>query len=108
MKLTALLTAAILFLMPGCSAHYYRTRNNSVSFYLTAPAAHRVYFASSLDEFTLHAATRSSDQTWQIEVPDGREFKYFYVVDGNVYVPDCRLKETDDFGSQNCLFVPGS
>lgn len=107
MKRTAVFTAAILFLMPGCSAHYYRTQDNRVSLYLRAPDAKRVYFASSLDEFALHAATRAPDQTWQIEIPNGREFRYFYVVDGNVYVPDCRLRETDDFGSQNCLFVPG-
>ena len=107
MNRTALLTVIILLLVPGCSSHYYLTRDKTVGLYLRAPDAEHVYFASSLDEFTLHPATRTPDRTWQIEIPNGREFKYFYVVDGKVYVPDCRLKETDDFGSQNCIFVPG-
>jgi len=107
MKRTALLTAVILLLMPGCSAHYHRTRDNTVSLYLRVPHAKRVYFASSLDQFALHRPTKASDQTWQIDLPNSREFKYFYVVDGNIYLPDCKLRETDDFGSQNCLFVPG-
>ena len=31
----------------------------------------------------------------------------FYIVDGAVYLPQCRLKEQDDFGSANCLYIPG-
>jgi hypothetical protein len=44
---------------------------------------------------------------WINRVPSGREFRYFYSVDGKILVPECALTEKDDFGSENCLYSPG-
>jgi hypothetical protein len=39
-------------------------------------------------------------------VPKDVEFRYFYIVDGVVYVPLCTSEEYDDFGSEICIYVP--
>jgi hypothetical protein len=74
---------------------------------LRLPKAQTVGFASSLDGFQVHPARKVGAQTWEVQQPANRSFKYFFVVDGKAYTPDCRLKEADDFGAQNCLFDRG-
>lgn len=76
-----------------------------VQFYLKIPDAKIVYFASSLDDFKLRQMQKIDKHTWAVVVPAGFEFKYFYVVDGDVYLPGCKLKAKDDFGSENCIFA---
>ena len=78
-----------------------------VSIYLKKDDAEVVYFSYSLDGYELHEADKIDDDTWEVRVPCSEEFKYFYIVDGDVYVPACRITEKDDFGSENCIFVPG-
>ena len=92
--------------LSGCaSSHYVETRPDTVVFFLQMPEAGRVQFASSADRYALHDTIRDSSGTWRISVPAGTALKYFYLVDGSVYVPECRFKETDDFGSENCLYL---
>jgi hypothetical protein len=65
-----------------------------------------VAFASSLDAFNPHLASRVDGWRWVISVAADTEFRYFYIVDGAVYVPECRFYENDDFGSRNCVYMP--
>jgi hypothetical protein len=107
MKKYVLLVIAILFLHTGCaSRHYYTVEEDAVHIYLTRPDARAVYFASSLDTFEPVKAKKNGDGTWEVTVPKDVEFRYFYIVDGVVYVPLCTFKEYDDFGSENCIYVP--
>jgi hypothetical protein len=71
------------------------------------PRAQTVAFAYSLDGFQIQPAHKVEKQTWEVQKPATRPFKYFFLVDGSAYLPDCRWKEIDDFGSHNCLFLPG-
>lgn len=87
-------------------SHYFRKNNDTLSIFLRVPDARQVYFLSSLDAYRPREAMRVDEGTWQISVPVQIEFKYFYKVDGKVYLPPCRLKEEDDFGSQNCIYIP--
>ena len=96
-----------LLIFTGCAGHYYRKNNGSLSIFLKMPDAQQVYFLSSLDGYRPRKAIRVDDRTWQISTPAQMEFTYFYKVDGKVYLPNCRLKEQDDFGSQNCIYIPG-
>ena len=106
MKKAAL--AILLLVFAGCGAgHYYKVEEGTVSIFLNGSEANLVYFASSLDGYKLHEADRVDDGTWKVQVPSYNEFKYFYIVDGVVYVPACRMTEKDDFGSENCIYVPG-
>lgn len=90
----------------GCSAHYYRIKGDTLHLYLKEPKAQKVTFASSVDGFELHDAVKINSTTWIVKMPAGKEFKYFYLIDGSVVAPFCQDREKDDFGSENCVFIP--
>jgi len=103
------LILAAFFLMVGligCESHFYRVKENSLYFYLKNSEAHTVSFAYSKDGYQLHHAKKIDSKTWMVAVPEGLEFTYFYVVDGVSFLPPCRFREKDDFGSENCIFIP--
>jgi len=103
----AVAVIALGLMLAGCAHHYYRLDDGSVRIFLKAPDATSVYFASSLDGFALHPAHKNDSGTWMISVNSDTQFSYFYVIDGQPYVPGCACKEQDDFGGENCVFVPG-
>ena len=96
----------LVFALAGCAHHYYRLDDDSLLIFLKAPDATSVYFATSLDNFTLHPAQKTGSGTWVISVAADTQFSYFYVIDGRPYVPECTYKEHDDFGGENCVFIP--
>ena len=97
---------AVSLLCAGCATHYNRIEADRVNLYLRMPEAKMVYFSTSLDEFGLYRTEKTESGIWQVAVPATREFTYFYKVDGSIYLPDCELKEKDDFGGENCIFIP--
>jgi hypothetical protein len=101
-----LLIAGILFFCTGCASHYFRLKGNTLHMYLKGPDAEVVYFSSSLDGYEPHRARRVAAKTWEMTLPTHEEFTYYYIVDGAVYLPPCRLKEYDDFGGENCVYTP--
>jgi hypothetical protein len=106
MRRCLIFALAALMLISGCARGFYQVADDRVTFYLDLPAAQQVYFAYSLDEFRLHRAKKTQAGTWVVAVPAGIEFRYFFIVDGAVHLPDCKISETDDFGSENCIFEP--
>lgn len=101
-------TLPILYLIPmiiGCSSHYYKQQGDEVSLYLKRPEANKVDFRSSLDGFESHPV-RNVDNKWVVIVPSNNSFKYYYVVDGQFFLPPCQYIERDDFGGRNCIFDP--
>jgi hypothetical protein len=80
---------------------------DAVHFYLKAPGAKVVEFASSLDGYEPRPARKGEDGTWETAVRLHGEFRYFFVVDGKALTPPCPLREKDDYGFENCVFVPG-
>ena len=100
----SVLTACLFILCSGCADHYYKTQEDGVVIYLKSPPeAQQVFFLSSLDGYERHEAKRMDKKTWEILVRADSEFKYFYIVDGEPFLPACPLKEKDDFGSENCI-----
>ena len=93
-------------LVSGCASHRYRIGAGGVHFFLRRNSAQRVDLCSSLDAFRPHAASRTTGGLWEVVLPSGRSFSYFYLVDGDAFVPDCKLMEDDGFGAKNCLFDP--
>jgi len=103
----SILMVLLLAALSGCgSSHYIERKTDSLVFSLELPKATRVQFSSSIDNFVLHDTVKNSSGLWQTTVPFSSELKYFYIVDGSVYLPECKLKETDDFGAENCLYQP--
>ncbi len=103
-----LVLAALMFFvgLGGCTTHYYRITGPKIYLYLNKPGAKSVYFASSLDGYELHRAKQKDHGMWEVTLSLGNEFRYFYMADGALVLPPCRYKEKDDFGSENCIFVP--
>jgi hypothetical protein len=98
---------AVTLCLAGCAAtHYHERQSDYVTFYLKAPGAEKVEFVSSLDAYNTHRASLLKGSRWAVTVAPSSEFRYFYIVDGTVYLPECDLYEKDDFGSRNCVFVP--
>ena len=101
-----LVTVGVIFLT-GCGpGHFVRSETQYVHFFLKDCHAREVYFASSADGFCLHKAENIGRKTWKVTVPKEGDIRYFYIVDGKIYVPPCDYREKDDFGSYNCVYVP--
>jgi hypothetical protein len=101
------LSGILLLFLAGCSPrHFIEVQATGVTLALDIRRAEEVFFASSLDEFRLQPITKNRQGVWVTNTRGDREFQYFYIVDGNVYVPDCRIKEKDDFGASNCIYQP--
>jgi len=107
MKKYFLISILAFSVFTGCAHHYYRVKGGAVELYLKRPDAIAVAFASSLDGYQLHRAEKRDSSTWKVTVPAYREFTYFYIVDGALFLPSCKFKEKDDFGAINCIYIPG-
>ena len=107
MKILILHLTVVALCLAGCAAtHYHERQSDRVTSYLKAPGARGVVFASSLDAYSPHLASNVGGSRWVVSVAAGSEFRYFYIVDGGVHVPECKFYEKDDFGSRNCVYVP--
>ncbi|WP_300464348.1 hypothetical protein [Desulfobacula sp.] len=100
-----LLMVGLMILMTGCVSHYNQLQGDILVLYLKKPAAKQVAFACSLDGFEFHEAQQVAGQ-WVVSLPSSAQFRYYYVVNGEPFLPPCRMKERDDFGSENCIFEP--
>lgn len=94
-----------LSVLTACGSHHYRVDGDHMTLILTKPEAKTVVFFCSVDGFVAHPATHLSGR-WEVSVPAGEAFSYFYWVDDKLFIPDCPAKETDDFGSENCIYDP--
>ena len=107
MKLIILLSIFWMIGLSGCASHYYRIEADMLHIYLKSPEAKKIYFSCSLDRFEPRPAKKIDSETWKISMPADREFTYFYITDEEIFLPECRFTESDDFGSRNCIFIPG-
>lgn len=90
----------------GCATHYVKPQKDRVHLYLKRPTAQHVFLACSTDGFARRPARRIKTDLWEVVVDTKEEFKYFYIIDGSVYVPACRFRELDDWGGINCIYIP--
>ena len=93
------------FLTFACAMHNHRIEGNDLVFTLKIPEAKHVVLYCSHDGFKPRMAENNSG-SWEVRMPASEGFRYFYRVDDALYIPDCSMKEIDDFGSENCIFDP--
>lgn len=98
------LTMLSALLAVGCASHTIRHGDGQAEFYLRCPQAREVALVTSLDGFVPHQARRNALGQWVVAVNTSRDFSYFYLVDGKVLTPDCRMVEQDEFGGINCVY----
>ncbi len=96
----------LLLITAGCATRHYEVKNEKLHIYLKSPKAEKVYMLSSIDEYKPRQAVDTGSGLWEIVLSPYIEFKYFYLVDGEVVIPACEMKEMDDFGSENCIYSP--
>ena len=101
----SLLSLSILF-SAGCVVHEYKVIGQDLHIYLKDKKAEKVYVLCSLDAYKPRQATETGDGTWETVLPSNEEFRYFYLVDNEILIPACDMKEEDDFGSENCVYNP--
>jgi hypothetical protein len=106
MKGSLMIILATVWVAGGCSAHTQRIGSGKVELSLKMPGAHSVILVMTNDTLHKVPAGRSFWGVWKTTLKGEHDFSYFYLVDSKVYLPDCVLKEKDDFGADNCLFSP--
>ena len=106
MKIILSFLSIFILLSAGCAVHEYKVIDQELHIYLKDKEAEKVYVLCSLDEYTPRRATGDGSGTWEAVLPSDMEFKYFYLVDNEVFIPACEMKEKDDFGSENCVYIP--
>jgi hypothetical protein len=89
----------------GNSQHSVQVHGESLTFYYNNAQAKQVFFASATDYFSYHPAIKGVGDSWKVTIPLSKEFSYFYIVDGEITIPDCSNTVLDDFGTKNCLYV---
>lgn len=108
MRYGLVILSAILLITSACTQkHYAVATDDSVSLYYFDDKAREIIFASSADNFHHHKAVTVEEGLWRVTVPSGHDFKYFYIVDGVITLPECTYTEFDDFGTKNCVYVHG-
>jgi hypothetical protein len=102
-----IIISAALVILSGCvNNYYYQIKDDQLHIFFHEPKANKVFFLSSLDQFELHETIKNEKGLWEISVPAGKTFEYFFIVDGTCSIPACDQKEKDDFGSENCIYMP--
>ncbi|MFW2365419.1 MAG: hypothetical protein ACN4GW_03335 [Desulforhopalus sp.] len=98
--------AVLCLLLGGCAQHFYEVEGDNVTLYLRAPGINNPLFACSMDSYATHSPQYHSGK-WVVTLPGSKPFRYFYLVDNKLFLPECAMKENDDFGSQSCIYEPG-
>lgn len=96
----------LLLLTAGCAKqHLIQANGDTLVFQYHDDKAEEIILATSQDNFTYHQARREEKNLWIVRLPLANEFSYFYIVDGQVQLPDCPYTVLDDFGGKNCFYA---
>ena len=104
-----LIAGMVAAMLSGCSTVSYSVKryDHTIAFYARIPNAKTVYFVSNLTNFKKVKAKKESGNLWKATLPyNGGIVRYFYIVDGKVYLPPCKSYEKDDFGGKDCVYLP--
>lgn len=98
--------AAAVAVNAGCTRHFLEVREKAVELYLHAPGAREVALLAAAEAVEDIPAEHLGFGLWRARRAGLREFRYSFRVDGKIELPECPLRESDDFGSWNCVFDP--
>jgi hypothetical protein len=90
-------------IVTSCATHFYKINGQEVTLFLEKSDATNVLFLSSLNHFESQELNQQNG-VWEVTLPANIPFRYFYKVDGKIFLPPCPMKEKDNFGSENCIF----
>ncbi|MCD8492099.1 MAG: hypothetical protein LRY50_02770 [Geovibrio sp.] len=93
----------MLIICAGCSQHSFSPKGGMLLAEFKVKDAGQVSFYHSSDGFAENK-TELSDGKWRASVKQEEHFTYFLTVDGKVFLPDCGMKQQDDFGGEICIY----
>jgi hypothetical protein len=102
---------AILVAILGCASrapHAIGVCDDHIAFRLSSPAAKSVSVVVIGQTVQNQPARREKNGDWVAEVSLNakepvNDLRYFYLVNGAAYLPPCPMKDSDDFGAENCV-----
>jgi len=100
--LRLVLAAAVLILFSGCASIKVNHAGETMKMSFKTEAEQLVFFSSSEQYRPIKA--EQDGNWWQVTIKDTDNLKYFLKADGKLYLPECKLKEKDDFGGELCLY----
>jgi hypothetical protein len=106
MKIFICYFSMLMLFTTGCAVQQYTVVNRELHIYLKNKEAEKVYLYTSIDEYEPREVLKDDSGLWVAVLPADKEFKYFYIIDGELFIPECSMKEKDDFGSVNCVYIP--
>ena len=106
MKIFIYCFSILMLFTTGCAVQQYKVIDQELHIYLKDNDAEKVYLHTSLDGYAPREALKDESGLWVSVLPADTEFKYFYIIDGEMFIPECSMKENDDFGSVNCVYIP--
>lgn len=97
--------SAVLFLtvLSGCAAAEFSVKDSVMTGTFRVKDASGVAFYSSTDGYTRRDAVKNG-RKWTVTMPESGRFTYYLEKDGEIFVPDCPMKEQDDFGGVLCVY----
>lgn len=104
-----IITAVFLsiWFISGCATSYScKVVNNELNIVINKPETEKIFFLSSLDGFKRHEIFQNNKGLWEITLPADRDFRFFFIADESIFLPECNQREIDDFGSENCVYIP--
>jgi hypothetical protein len=105
---TLIILAVAAGTFTGCLSSQAFHPGHEARISLDLPNAKEVFFLSSLNQYEPVTMNKTFWGTWEIHIPDDTSFDYSFNVDGNPYIPDCRLQQADDWGGRQCIYSPGT
>jgi hypothetical protein len=106
-----LLPFVLLILACAHAPHQVIASRDQIRFRLSAPEARSVVLVLISEKIKKHASELIAGGMWEVRVPldtskPPMDIKYFYLVDGDFFLPSCSMRDIDDFGAENCVLSP--
>lgn len=95
-----MLTAVIL---TGCAGITFTKTDTGLKAVFKMKDVSSVSLFASTDGYEEHKADLN-DGKWTVNLPYADEMDYFITADGKQTLPECDMKEFDDFGGQLCVY----
>ena len=95
-------TVLLIMLISGCATVKVRHTGDTMEMSFKTEAQQVVFYGS--DNGYAPVQTENRNGWWYVAVRSTKKLKYFLKTDGQVYLPECRMKEQDDFGGELCIY----
>lgn len=101
MRLFFALTAAVV--ISSCASVSINRNGDSDTASFAVKNAGQMTLFSSVDGYAGINGVKDGGR-WRFSIPHAKSFRYFLKKDGEIYLPECPMKEDDGFGGKLCVY----